>query len=297
VDDCSPDNCPAICDEYTAKDTRFKVIHKKQNEGLPKARKSGLDIAVAEFVTHLDSDDWLEQNALEALYAKQRETDADIVMGGIKRIWYYGSRIYTYPEITYSTNILRYYFLYKCRNVWGKIYRKVLFNGYIVPDTNIGEDAMVNVQLFSKLELGKLQKIDDIVYNYDRRTNGITIKLNKQYFYNSYEEDPAIKSRLWIEKYLENIDISDTVKSAFYYYMIDEGINFYLRFNKTIKRNEVEYFYAKYYKQCSDNMMFLKKIIIPLFYRSILLGKLYVFIVNNCQVLIKTIHKYMINRR
>jgi glycosyltransferase involved in cell wall biosynthesis len=70
VDDGSPDNCPAICDEYVKKDNQFRVIHKKQNEGLPKARKSGLNIAVSEFVIHLDSDDWLEPNALELLYNK-----------------------------------------------------------------------------------------------------------------------------------------------------------------------------------------------------------------------------------
>jgi glycosyltransferase involved in cell wall biosynthesis len=87
VDDGSPDNCPQICDEYAGKDSRFRVIHKKQNEGLPKARWSGLDIAGAEFVFHLDSDDWLEPNALELLYKKQRDTDADIVMGGFRSIF------------------------------------------------------------------------------------------------------------------------------------------------------------------------------------------------------------------
>jgi glycosyltransferase involved in cell wall biosynthesis len=63
------------------------VLHKKQNEGLPRARKSGLDAAESEFVFHLDSDDWLEPNALELLYKKQRETDADIVMGGFRSIY------------------------------------------------------------------------------------------------------------------------------------------------------------------------------------------------------------------
>jgi glycosyltransferase involved in cell wall biosynthesis len=64
------------------KDKRFKVIHKPQNEGLPRARKMGLDAATAELVMHLDSDDWIEPQALELLIGKQVETDADIVMGG-----------------------------------------------------------------------------------------------------------------------------------------------------------------------------------------------------------------------
>ena len=45
VDDGSPDNCPALCDEYAQKDARIKVIHKKKNEGLGFARNAGLNLA------------------------------------------------------------------------------------------------------------------------------------------------------------------------------------------------------------------------------------------------------------
>jgi glycosyltransferase involved in cell wall biosynthesis len=68
VEDSSTDHSPEICDKYALMDKRFKVIHKVQNEGLPKARKTGLDNAISEFVMHCDSDDWLELNALDLLY-------------------------------------------------------------------------------------------------------------------------------------------------------------------------------------------------------------------------------------
>ena len=49
VDDGSPDQCPQICDEYARKDSRIKVIHKKNN-GLGYARNSGLELATGEYI-------------------------------------------------------------------------------------------------------------------------------------------------------------------------------------------------------------------------------------------------------
>ena len=67
VDDGSPDNCPAICDEYALKDERIKVVH-KTNGGLSSARNAGLRIATGEYIFFLDSDDWLELDGMELLY-------------------------------------------------------------------------------------------------------------------------------------------------------------------------------------------------------------------------------------
>ena len=82
VDDGSPDGSPAICDEYAAKDNRIKVIHKK-NGGVSAARNDGLKIATGDYIIFCDSDDWMEQDALESLYTKAIETGADIVVGDI----------------------------------------------------------------------------------------------------------------------------------------------------------------------------------------------------------------------
>jgi glycosyltransferase involved in cell wall biosynthesis len=295
VDDGSPDNCPAICDEYVRKDNRFKVIHKKQNEGLPKARKSGLDIAIAEFVMHLDSDDWIEPNALELLYNKQQETGADIVMGGIRDIFPYGTKTTKYPEIYDNTDILVYFFLYRCRNLCSKLYKKYLFNDYIVPDTNIGEDAMVNIQLFSKLKQGKVQKIDDIIYNYDHQTESMSTKLQKKFSYTSYMQFPIITCRLWIEEYVSKLNVDKNVMAAFMYYMVDEGIIPYLRFNKKIEMNEVDIFYRCYYQPClyKNELILIKRVIIPLFHQSIIIGKCYVFIINTFLHISRIINKYI----
>ena len=63
VDDGSPDNCPQICDEYAKKDSRIKVIH-KENGGLSSARNAGLDIASGEWISFIDSDDWIHKDYL-----------------------------------------------------------------------------------------------------------------------------------------------------------------------------------------------------------------------------------------
>lgn len=80
VDDESPDNSPAICDEYALKDNRIKVIHKK-NGGLGFARNSGLDEATGEYVTFVDSDDYLNLDALEKLYNIASSNHLDICYG------------------------------------------------------------------------------------------------------------------------------------------------------------------------------------------------------------------------
>lgn len=64
VDDGSPDNSSAICDEYAVKDIRFKVFH-KPNGGVSSARNKGLDNATGVWVCFLDSDDWWEPSFLQ----------------------------------------------------------------------------------------------------------------------------------------------------------------------------------------------------------------------------------------
>ena len=78
VDDGSPDNCPAICEEYAKKDTRIKVIH-KENGGLVSARQAGIQQAVGDYIFNLDGDDALCLDALESAHAVICDTHADIV--------------------------------------------------------------------------------------------------------------------------------------------------------------------------------------------------------------------------
>ena len=71
VDDGSPDNCPKMCDDWAAADSRIKVIH-KQNGGLSSARNAALDIAVGDYLFFIDSDDYAEPDMVEFLHYFRR---------------------------------------------------------------------------------------------------------------------------------------------------------------------------------------------------------------------------------
>ena len=68
VDDGSPDNCPKMFDDWAAADSRIKVIH-KQNGGLSSARNAALDIAVGDYLSFIDSDDYAERVLVEFLHS------------------------------------------------------------------------------------------------------------------------------------------------------------------------------------------------------------------------------------
>lgn len=84
VDDESPDACPQMCDEYAKIDSRIKVIHKK-NGGLGFARNSGLEVATGEYVTFLDSDDFVDLYTYEHLYNIATTNSLDAIYYKFKR--------------------------------------------------------------------------------------------------------------------------------------------------------------------------------------------------------------------
>lgn len=79
VDDGSPDNCPKICDSYAVQDTRVRVIH-KENGGVSTARNAGLDATTGEYVTFVDSDDYIDATMYEKMMDVVRAYSCDIVM-------------------------------------------------------------------------------------------------------------------------------------------------------------------------------------------------------------------------
>lgn len=79
VDDGSPDNCPEICESYRDDDIRVIVIH-QQNAGVSAARNAGLDIASGEYVTFVDSDDYIDPNMYSSMMQIVEKYDCDIVM-------------------------------------------------------------------------------------------------------------------------------------------------------------------------------------------------------------------------
>lgn len=90
VEDGSPDNCGAICDEYAALDTRVKVIH-KENGGNVSARKAGLAASRGKYIVHVDSDDYIDLKLLAAVERAIQTHHADAVLFGFQQFSETGS--------------------------------------------------------------------------------------------------------------------------------------------------------------------------------------------------------------
>lgn len=82
IDDGSPDNSGAICDEFSSIDLRIKVIHQK-NQGVAVARNQGLDAAQGDWIWFVDSDDYIVEGALQKLADTIREYECDTIFFGL----------------------------------------------------------------------------------------------------------------------------------------------------------------------------------------------------------------------
>lgn len=158
VDDGSPDKCPQICDEYSQKDSRVVALHKK-NGGQSSARNFGLDHAKGKYVTFVDSDDLLVENALSALYDTLLREDVDVVLGKVIRFTSDGairpySQMETSKKMTGEETLIK---LLKGKelniSVCGGIYRKKIFENLRMPDDFICEDWYVMPQIYLQKNL------------------------------------------------------------------------------------------------------------------------------------------------
>ena len=106
VNDNSSDLTAEICDKWTKKDSRIKVVHKSQNEGLGMACNSGIDLAIGEYIAFCDSDDYVDSDMYKSMYNAAKEYNADAVFTGIKSVDQSGniSPMNDYPELKIVSN-------------------------------------------------------------------------------------------------------------------------------------------------------------------------------------------------
>lgn len=188
VDDGSDDGCPAMCDAYAAADARVRCIH-KQNGGLSSARNAGVEAAVGDYAVFVDSDDWLDTDAIRQAVALADDGRLDVVLWSYKseyeensfpRILFEGgtrafdeneSRAFCRrilgpvgDELTDPQKVFSY------DTAWGKLYRMEMIRMASFVDTKeIGtEDALYNVCVFSRVR--RLGYVSGVYYHY-RKTN------------------------------------------------------------------------------------------------------------------------------
>ena len=103
VDDCSPDSCGSICDRLAQADKRIRVIHRAQNGGLSAARNSGIEIASGDYITFLDSDDFIAPDTYAANLKILEATNADCVEFPVKKLEGNAEKYYAPVSDSYNT--------------------------------------------------------------------------------------------------------------------------------------------------------------------------------------------------
>ena len=176
VDDESPDNCPGICEDYAKKDKRITVIH-KQNGGLSDARNFGIKAAKGEFITFVDSDDFLSEECIETLLKNIKRYSSDISIGGHQVIYENGKLIkkYTEKEFDSDSKGILDKILYDDGidlSAWAKLYKRSLFKNIRYPVGRLYEDAATTYKLIDLSN--KVSVISKPVYYYVIRKDSIT---------------------------------------------------------------------------------------------------------------------------
>ena len=187
INDCSSDSSLEIIKKYMNLDNRIFLINKNKNEGLSEARNSGIAKARGEYIIHIDSDDWIEQNYFLDIYTMAKKHDADMVISDFYKDFDNGKLIYKKDQykigknITELTNIDSIINIftgngYPC--VWNKLIKTKLYieNNVIHPKyISLGEDLAVIPKLlyYSK----KIIKLNKPYIHYIQNKSSITKKI------------------------------------------------------------------------------------------------------------------------
>lgn len=196
IDDGSPDNCGAICDEYAAQDSRIRVIH-QGNCGVSVARNTGLDAAKGEYVSFVDSDDWIDNEYLEHLYRLLVNFQAQIsscrAMFCTDMTGHVPDRHNVDTSVVLNGNCacVQPYLQDGLINVapWGKLYVRQLWDGVRFPVGKIHEDqAVVPIVLYKAKKVAVSQ---EKLYFYRIVENSI---MHKPFSLKRYDDIEAVEN-------------------------------------------------------------------------------------------------------
>ena len=208
VNDGSTDNSLDILNKYAKKDKRIKVISQK-NKGISAARNTGLSHSAGEYVSFIDSDDWVSLNFLEKLYESAIQNDADIACSTIVRSKKHSKT----PLLKYINKICTDDFEKKLElcdiptycYVWNKIYKRqsLLDSGLKFEEGRIYEDVLFTPYILFKTE--NMVTVPGARYYYFRHKNSLVKKQSKN------AQDDFIYANKKMYKFFKehNIDVSE----------------------------------------------------------------------------------------
>lgn len=199
VDDGSPDNCPAMCEKYAFQDARIKVLH-KENGGLSDARNAGLEIATGDYISFVDSDDWISENCMEVLYTCCSENAADLSIidtvetDGTKEHEKSFSEGLCLPHIYTSEEAMKVIFTQRGFNTsaWAKLYKRELIQKFRFTKGILYEDL-------------------DIMYRIFDQAKKIAFSNTARYYY--YQREDSIVHRTFDARHFVLLEISQRILS------------------------------------------------------------------------------------
>ena len=238
INDGSPDNSADICREYVSKDSRFRYFEKK-NGGVSSARNLGIERSKGQFITFIDSDDWVESDYVETLYNELIKENADIAVSTYKRFemgdncWYvhafqrgYDKKVFTNKKLMDELLSLDG-FDNSYRFVSGKlVHRNMLENIAFNVATPYGEDmefwfkiymvsdrvVYVNKETYNYRTDERISKhftLDAVRSDIQQRLNFIALLSSRGIETKGYV-DECLKKLHEKKKWLENVELDST---------------------------------------------------------------------------------------
>lgn len=191
VDDGSLDSSSEMCDDWSERDARIKVVH-KVNEGLGMARNTGLELATGKYIFFFDSDDYVDVTIVEKCLQSAEANQADVVIFGRNEVYEDGRVIQKYinsdkllfRDEEVRGDILPGMFTYDKGfgvSAWGKMYRLetiMRFGKKFLSERDIiSEDAYFATDLFS--EISTVSIVRECLYFYRKRNNSLSREYRK----------------------------------------------------------------------------------------------------------------------
>lgn len=185
VDDRSPDNSIKVVEnilqEYPKRKNAVKLIEHSVNKGLAATRNTGIDAVSGEYILFVDSDDYLDHNAVELLMNKVEATHADVVIFDTCRIYSNKKQIIRRIVPDTKEEVIRRILTYKLApSVCGKLYKTSIIknNGVrFIEGINVGEDYCTSSRII--YYANKIEYCSDCLYNY--------VQYNTQSYTNTYQ--------------------------------------------------------------------------------------------------------------
>lgn len=209
IDDGSPDHCGVICDEYALCDGRVKVIH-QSNAGAACAKNTGLNAAQGDYITFVDSDDWVDPDWIEKMLSAAVSRDADIVECNFRMEYVndseYGNVPDSFTEAVFATkDYLRDYpTQWSCAVFWNKLFRASLLT-----DVRFHEERRcIDDEFFTYKAVGganRLYRIPDNLYHYRQRRSSVTQSEKNMYQRTIDNIDILVERHQWMKDHYPDI--------------------------------------------------------------------------------------------